>query len=330
MKSIQKSILVITLILVSFNLSAQKSFDEIYNQKLNFDQLTESEAMKFYGNISFFLEKDMDSLDLYILLTPQILEYFIVNMVSENEPTYGVLYEKFIEYKENDSYNVMRIIFETQRILEKRSADYNNWEEDKKLFIDLGTPEEDLENIRQYIEKNSNPKRNYKEVMKEYTYYIEDQEIKPKSDFEKVLNYRDNIINIDSLLVQSKEENKPIMLYFTGQNVVNAKRLELYVLGENQIHSKLTNQFIFVPLYVDNRNKLPETECFETDYIDLITTIGGKNAHFQKTNYNVRTQPYLVVLNSNNVILGKSHYKEIGSVQLFNEFMNKVLLEFEK
>jgi len=330
MKSIQKSILVITLILVSFNLSAQKSFDEIYNQKLNFDQLTELEAIKFYENISFFLEKDMDSLDLYILLTPQVLEYFIVSIVSENEPTYGVLYEKFIEYKTNESYGMMRTLFETQRILEKTPADYENWQEDKKLFIDLGTPENDLEKIREYIEKNSNPKRNYKEVMEEYARYIEEQKIKPSSDFEKVLNYRANIINIDSLLVQSKEENKPIMLYFTGLNCVNAKKLELYVLGENQIYSKLTKKFIFIPLYADNRTELPENEQFESTTSDLVTTIGDKNSNFQKINYNVNTQPYIVVLNSTNEILGKVHYKEIGSVQLFNEFMGKVLLEFEK
>lgn len=190
--------------------------------------------------------------------------------------------------------------------------------------------EENLENFRKYIEQYSNPNKNYKEVMEEYARHIEEQEIKPKSDFEKVLNYRDNIINIDSLLVQSKSENKPIMLYFTGQNVVNAKRLELYVLSENQIYSKLTNQFIFIPLYVDNRTELPENEQFEADYIDLVTTIGGKNAHFQKTNYNVNTQPYIVVLSSSNVTLGKAHYKEIGSILLFNEFMDKVLLEFEK
>jgi len=330
MKSIQKAILIFTLILISFNLSAQKSFDDIYNQKLNFDQLTESEAIIFHENIYLFIEKGMDSLDLYILLTPQILEYFIVSIVSENEPTYGVLYEKFIEYKTNESYGMMRTLFETQRILEKIPADYANWQEDKKLFIDLATPEEDLESIRKYIEKNSNPKRNYKEVMEEYRLIKQEKELISKNGFDKVMSNKDIAIDLEKFLLQSEEEAKPVILYFTGQNVVNAKRLELYVLGENQIYSKLTNQFIFIPLYVDNRKKLLETEYFETDYIDLVTTIGGKNAHFQKTNYNVNTQPYIVVLNSSNVTLGKARYKEIGSVQLFNDFLDKVMLEFEK
>lgn len=119
MKSIQNTVLIFTLILISFNLSAQKSFEDIYNQKLNFDQLTESEAKKFYENVYLFLEKDMDSLDLYILLTPQVLEYFMVSMVSENDSTYGVLYEKFIEIKNDDSYSLMRVSFKAQRILEK-------------------------------------------------------------------------------------------------------------------------------------------------------------------------------------------------------------------
>ena len=329
MKPIQKSLLTFILILISFTLSAQKSFDDIYNQKLNFDQLTESEAMIFHENIYLFIEKDLASLDLDILLMPQILEYFIVSMVSENKRTYGVLYEKFIEIKNDDSYNLMRVSFKAQRILEKKSANYLNWEEDKILFNDLGMSEGNLENFRKYIELYSNPKKNYKEVMEEYARCIEEQETKANNDFEKVLHYRDNIIHIDSLLVQSKKENKPIMLYFTGQNVVNAKKLEFDVFGENQVYSKLTNQFIFIPLYVDNRKNLSETEYFETDYIDLVTTIGGKNAHFQKTNYNVSTQPYLVVLNSSNVMLGKAHYKDIGTVQLLTDFLDKVLSEFE-
>jgi len=67
---------------------------------------------------------------------------------------------------------------------------------------------------------------------------------------------------------------------------------------------KLMNDFIVVALYVDERTKLPENEWI-TSSIDgkVKNTVGKKNADLQISRFNVNSQPFYVILDSNEVLL---------------------------
>ena len=88
--------------------------------------------------------------------------------------------------------------------------------------------------------------------------------------------------------------------------------------------------FIFVPLYVDDRTKLKtEEQVVIRDRPRTLKTIGDKNLYYQTTRFNIGAQPYLVILNSDNEVIGTATYKT-SSIPDFNLFLNNALEEFSK
>lgn len=114
-----------------------------------------------------------------------------------------------------------------------------------------------------------------------------------------------NIIPFKSLeegLAYARKVNKPVMLDFTGDACVNCRKMEEYVWTEDNIKRYLTDEYVIVSLYVDDREKLPEAEHREVDRMDgtgrtrLINTVGKKWQYFQQTVYAKSSQPYYVLV----------------------------------
>ena len=98
----------------------------------------------------------------------------------------------------------------------------------------------------------------------------------------------------------SKEQNKPILIDFTGWACVNCRRMEENVWIDKEVEALMKNNFIVVSLYVDERKKLPAAEQFEytTKSGDKkqIVTVGDKWATFQAENFNAVSQPQYAIL----------------------------------
>ena len=77
--------------------------------------------------------------------------------------------------------------------------------------------------------------------------------------------------------------------------------MEEQVWTRPEISSLLTDKFILVSLYVDDRKKLPPSERFTYTFPGgkekYIETIGDKWATFQSENFGQSTQPLYVILN---------------------------------
>jgi thiol:disulfide interchange protein len=56
-------------------------------------------------------------------------------------------------------------------------------------------------------------------------------------------------------LEESRKQNKPIFIDFTGHACVNCRKMEEYVWAEPAVLSRLKNDFIIVSLYADERNQ---------------------------------------------------------------------------
>ncbi|HET8754288.1 MAG TPA: cytochrome c biogenesis protein CcdA [Salinimicrobium sp.] len=101
-------------------------------------------------------------------------------------------------------------------------------------------------------------------------------------------------------LAAAKEQNKPIMLDFTGWACVNCRKMEEQVWSEPQIFDVINDDYILISLYVDDRVELPEEEQFNylkpTGGIKKIKTIGDKWATFQTLNFKNNSQPFYVLL----------------------------------
>jgi thiol:disulfide interchange protein DsbD len=105
----------------------------------------------------------------------------------------------------------------------------------------------------------------------------------------------------------AKENNKPILLDFTGWACVNCRKMEENVWSHSSVYPLLKDEYVLISLYVDDRKELPESEKFDFKFdsgrIKSIETIGQKWGTFQTVNFNAASQPYYVLLSPNLEIL---------------------------
>lgn len=96
-------------------------------------------------------------------------------------------------------------------------------------------------------------------------------------------------------LAYAKKVNKPAMIDFTGWACVNCRKMENNVWSDPRVLSILQNDIVLISLYVDSREKLPESEHYTAADGDLVETIGEKWTDFMITNYKTNTQPLYVL-----------------------------------
>jgi thiol:disulfide interchange protein len=98
-------------------------------------------------------------------------------------------------------------------------------------------------------------------------------------------------------LEYAKENNKPILLDFTGWACVNCRKMEENVWSDPEVYNAL-KKYVLISLYVDDRKELPKELQFEyqkkNGKTKTIKTIGSKWATFQAINFETASQPFYV------------------------------------
>ena len=113
-------------------------------------------------------------------------------------------------------------------------------------------------------------------------------------------------------LAKAKQENKPVLIDFTGWACVNCRRMEEKVWTNRTVDSLMRNEFVVVSLYVDERSRLPLTE--QTVYTlpdstkKSIITVGDKWSTFQTQNFGATSQPQYAILSADQIALTKTKY----------------------
>lgn len=113
-------------------------------------------------------------------------------------------------------------------------------------------------------------------------------------------------------LARAKEENKPVLIDFTGWACVNCRRMEEKVWTNRTVDSLMRNEFVVVSLYVDERSRLPLTE--QTVYTlpdstkKSIITVGDKWSTFQTLNFGATSQPQYAIISADEIALTKTKY----------------------
>jgi len=96
------------------------------------------------------------------------------------------------------------------------------------------------------------------------------------------------------------ENEKIILLDFTGWACANCRRMEENVWSKPAIFNLLDNNFVIISLYVDDRTKLSIEEEFKflnnSGNIQYVNNIGRKWSLFQRINFNNASQPYYVTM----------------------------------
>jgi len=108
----------------------------------------------------------------------------------------------------------------------------------------------------------------------------------------------------DKALAYSKKVNKPMLLDFTGLGCTNCRKMEDAVWSNQSVKSILTNDYILVSLYVDDRKPLDEPYVSEITG-KKIRRVGQKWAEFQFERYQQQGQPYYVIVDEEENALNK-------------------------
>jgi thiol:disulfide interchange protein DsbD len=114
----------------------------------------------------------------------------------------------------------------------------------------------------------------------------------------------------EEALALAKNQNKPLLIDFTGWACVNCRRMEENVWIDPEVTSLMKNEFVVVSLYVDERSKLPAAEQFvyttKNGNEKKIVTVGDKWATFQSENFNAVAQPQYAMISPDERILTKT------------------------
>ena len=130
------------------------------------------------------------------------------------------------------------------------------------------------------------------------------------SIYERTLNFEPLKNDYEFGLKLAKEQNKPLLIDFTGWACVNCRRMEENVWIDPEVERIMKEKFVVMSLYVDERKKLPLTEQIEyttkTGAVKSIITVGDKWATFQSENFNAVSQPQYAILDINEGVLTKT------------------------
>ena len=117
-----------------------------------------------------------------------------------------------------------------------------------------------------------------------------------------------NVVNDYEKAIQlSKQQNKPILIDFTGWACVNCRKMEENVWTDPAVMNFIQNNFILVSLYVDDKALLPVDKRFtystKAASKKEIISVGDLWATFQAENFNQSTQPLYVVMSPQQKLL---------------------------
>ncbi len=129
-------------------------------------------------------------------------------------------------------------------------------------------------------------------------------------------------------LAYAKEQNKPILLDFTGFGCVNCRRMEDNVWSQDEIFKLINEDYVLISLYVDDRKKLDKP--YYSDFMEKkLRTVGNKWAEFQGMHFNKISQPYYVLLSPDQKVLNKPH-PYTPDVEAYKAFLECGLKKFEE
>jgi thiol:disulfide interchange protein DsbD len=154
---------------------------------------------------------------------------------------------------------------------------------------------------------------------------------KPKySDFLHLPHGLEGYFDYEQGLACAKKLGKPVFIDFTGHGCVNCREMEANVWSDPKVLQRLSDQFVVIALYVDDKTPLPESEWITSSYDGKVKkTVGKKFADFQITHFNVNAQPFYVLLDHKGEKLVPPRAYDLD-VDEFVTFLDKGLQEFRK
>ena len=137
-------------------------------------------------------------------------------------------------------------------------------------------------------------------------------------------------MNYEAGIAMAKQQNKPVLIDFSGYGCVNCRKMEASVWTDPRVKSILEEEYILITLMVDDKAKLPEIiEVNEQGRTTRLKTIGDKWSYLQRHKFGANAQPYYIALDHEGMPLSPSYaYDE--NVERYIDFLQTGLKNFKK
>jgi len=136
----------------------------------------------------------------------------------------------------------------------------------------------------------------------------------------------------DEGIAYAREIKKPVLIDFTGHGCVNCRKMEVSVWSDKRVLNILSNEYVLVSLYVDDRTELPTNEQIAVKLGDktmTIKTIGNKWSYFEASKYGTNSQPYYVLLDNNGTLLSEPGAYDLN-INNYITFLENGVKEYRK
>lgn len=134
----------------------------------------------------------------------------------------------------------------------------------------------------------------------------------------------------DAGMEYAKRVGKPVMLDFTGYGCVNCRKMEAAVWTNPQVSKLMSEDYVLITLYVDNKTPLPEhIKVIENGKERTLRTIGDKWSYLQRSKFGANAQPFYVLINNEGKPLNKS-YSYDEDVDKYVDFLQTGLKNYKK
>ena len=125
-------------------------------------------------------------------------------------------------------------------------------------------------------------------------------------------------------MAAAKAQGKPVLIDFTGFGCVNCRKMEAAVWTDPRVAEKLTEDFVLISLYVDDKAALPEPiEVTDAQgNKKTLRTVGAKWSWLQSHKFGANAQPFYVMLdNDGKPLAGSRAYDE--DINGYLDFLNE-------
>ena len=134
----------------------------------------------------------------------------------------------------------------------------------------------------------------------------------------------------DAGMEYAKRTAKPVMLDFTGYGCVNCRKMEAAVWTDPKVSKLMTDDYVLITLYVDNKEPLPEhIKVMENGKERTLRTVGDKWSYLQRSKFGANAQPFYVLIDNEGKPLNKS-YSYDEDIDKYVDFLQTGLDNYKK
>ena len=127
--------------------------------------------------------------------------------------------------------------------------------------------------------------------------------------------------DFDAGMAYAQDNNRPVLIDFSGYGCVNCRKMEGAVLDTEEISTIIKENFVLIKLMVDDKQELEEpVKVEENGKTITLRTVGDKWSYLQRSKFSANSQPYYVILDNNGAALSVPYYYD-ENVEKFAEWL---------